>query len=55
VQHSHERVVYRRPGMRLPQHHEADMDDFHYQGGVLHCENVPAGRLADEFGTPLYV
>jgi len=31
------------------------MDDFHYQGGVLHCENVPAGRLADEFGTPLYV
>lgn len=31
------------------------MDDFHYQSGVLHCEDVPTGRLAEEFGTPLYV
>jgi diaminopimelate decarboxylase len=31
------------------------MDHFNYQNGELHCENVPAERIAQEFGTPTYV
>lgn len=31
------------------------MDHFHYRDDVLYCEDVPAGRLAEQFGTPLYV
>ncbi|MFI5378158.1 MAG: diaminopimelate decarboxylase [Tepidisphaerales bacterium] len=31
------------------------MDFFNYRNGELHCEEVPAGKLAAEFGTPLYV
>jgi len=31
------------------------MDEFRYRDGRLYCEDVPAGRLAEEFGTPLYV
>lgn len=31
------------------------MDEFHYRDGVLWCESAPASKLADEFGTPLYV
>ena len=31
------------------------MDLFDYRAGVLHCEDVPAPRIADEFGTPTYV
>lgn len=31
------------------------MDFFNYKNGELYCEDVPATRLADEFGTPLYV
>ena len=31
------------------------MDFFNYRNGELHCEAVPAGKLAAEFGTPLYV
>lgn len=31
------------------------MKPFHYRGGELWCEEVPLQRLAEEFGTPLYV
>ena len=31
------------------------MNAFHYQAGQLHCEAVPLTRLAEKFGTPLYV
>ncbi len=31
------------------------MHDFHFSGGELHCEDVPVARLADRFGTPLWV
>lgn len=30
-------------------------DQFAYRDGHLFCEDVPAGRLAEELGTPLYV
>ncbi|UHL63665.1 diaminopimelate decarboxylase [Paralcaligenes sp. KSB-10] len=29
--------------------------DFQFQNGVLHAESVPLTKLAQEFGTPLYV
>src|SRR5438105_8909822 len=28
---------------------------FHYHDGKLHCEDVDLARVAEEFGTPLYV
>jgi diaminopimelate decarboxylase len=28
---------------------------FHYRGGRLYCEDVDLARVADKFGTPLYV
>jgi diaminopimelate decarboxylase len=31
------------------------MNGFQYKGGQLHCEAVPLARLAEKFGTPLYV
>ena len=31
------------------------MDFFRYRDGELYCEDVPAARLAGQFGTPLYV
>ena len=31
------------------------MDHFHYRDGVLHCENVPLTRIAEEIGSPVYV
>ena len=31
------------------------MDSFHYQDGNLHCEQVPAARIAEELGTPVYI
>lgn len=31
------------------------MDDFAPQNGVLHAEDVPLTRIADEVGTPVYV
>lgn len=31
------------------------MPDFHYQAGELYCEQVPVAKLAEEFGTPLWV
>ncbi len=31
------------------------MHSFHYRHGTLHCEEVDLGRVAQEFGTPLYV
>ena len=31
------------------------MNAFQYRRGELHCEGVPLRRLAEEFGTPLYV
>jgi diaminopimelate decarboxylase len=31
------------------------MHSFHYHEGELHCEEVTLSRLAEEFGTPLYV
>ncbi len=31
------------------------MHSFHYRDGRLHCEDVDLARVAEEFGTPLYV
>ncbi len=31
------------------------MHSFHYRDGELHCEEVPLSRVANQFGTPLYV
>ncbi|MFO0959220.1 MAG: diaminopimelate decarboxylase [Isosphaeraceae bacterium] len=31
------------------------MDPFHYDQGQLYCEQVPIARLAEQYGTPLYV
>jgi len=31
------------------------MDYFHYQDNELFCEEVPVAKLAEEFGTPLWV
>jgi diaminopimelate decarboxylase len=31
------------------------MDFFNYKNGQLYCENVPAEKIAAEFGTPTYV
>lgn len=31
------------------------MNDFHSQNGELYCEGVPVARLAEEYGTPLWV
>src|SRR5256885_2320931 len=31
------------------------MDFFNYKNGELHCEDVPAERIAGEVGTPAYV
>src|SRR5207302_8127612 len=31
------------------------MHSFHYRDGKLHCEDVDLARVAQEFGTPLYV
>ena len=31
------------------------MDFFNYKNNELHCENVPASRIAAEVGTPVYI
>src|SRR5436190_13712007 len=31
------------------------MHSFRYRNGQLHCEDVDLGRVAEKFGTPLYV
>ena len=31
------------------------MDEFHYEGGDLRCEEVPLSEIAGSVGTPLYV
>ncbi len=31
------------------------MDEFHYEGGVLRCEDVPLSEIAQDAGTPTYV
>jgi diaminopimelate decarboxylase len=31
------------------------MPDFHYVNGELYCEQVPVAKLAEEFGSPLWV
>ena len=31
------------------------MHSFHYRDGKLYCEEVDLGRVAQEFGTPLYI
>src|SRR5271165_3146601 len=31
------------------------MDYFHYQNGLLNCEELPIPALAEKYGTPLYV
>ncbi|HEV8619137.1 MAG TPA: diaminopimelate decarboxylase [Candidatus Udaeobacter sp.] len=31
------------------------MHFFHYRGGRLYCEDVDLARIADEFGTPLFI
>ena len=32
-----------------------NMDFFNYKNNELHCENVPAARIATEVGAPIYV
>lgn len=31
------------------------MDHFEYRGGVMHAEDIPLPRIAEEVGTPVYV
>ena len=31
------------------------MDNFEYRNGRLHCEEVALNRIAEQYGTPLYV
>jgi diaminopimelate decarboxylase len=31
------------------------LDEFHYEGGVLRCEDVPLSEIAQDAGTPTYV
>ena len=31
------------------------MNSFNYQNGVLHAENLPLNKIANDFGTPCYV
>jgi diaminopimelate decarboxylase len=31
------------------------LDEFHYEGGGLYCEEVPLSEIARDVGTPLYV
>src|SRR5437660_12278095 len=31
------------------------MDHFTYKNRILHCEGVPLRKLAEKYGTPLYV
>ena len=31
------------------------MDHFNFQGGILHCEDVPLPAIAEAVGTPVYV
>ena len=31
------------------------MSQFLYRDGMLHAENVPLARVAEQFGTPCYV
>lgn len=38
---------------RLPL--QKNVHSFHYRDGKLHCEDVDLARVAQEFGTPLYV
>ena len=30
-------------------------EHFAYRGDRLYCEDLPVGKLADDFGTPLYI
>jgi diaminopimelate decarboxylase len=45
------RVLRARQVRRL----NSDMDHFHYENGILHCEDVPVRALAEKYGTPLFV
>jgi diaminopimelate decarboxylase len=38
-----------------PPLHFCAMHSFHYRDGELYCEEVALARVAEEFGTPLYV
>ncbi|MFH0922183.1 MAG: diaminopimelate decarboxylase [Fibrobacterota bacterium] len=31
------------------------MNEFQYQNNILHCEDIPVRRLAEKYGTPLYI
>src|SRR4051812_41336991 len=31
------------------------MDHFTYKNRILHCEEVPVRKLAEKYGTPLYI
>src|SRR5688500_12379908 len=39
----------------VPHDNHRAMDFFNYRDGQLHCEAVPASRIAAEVGTPVYV
>jgi len=31
------------------------MDHFHYRNRLLYCEEIPVSKLADQYGTPLFI
>ena len=31
------------------------MNYFDYQAGTLHAENVPVDKIAEQYGTPVYI
>jgi diaminopimelate decarboxylase len=44
-----------RFALRTAKRLESYVHFFHYRDGRLYCEDVDLARMADEFGTPLYV
>lgn len=43
------------PRIANPIDSDTTMSHFHYAARELHCESVPVSKIADEFGTPLWV
>src|ERR687893_722367 len=44
-----------REGARGGEEGGRPLDEFHYEAGVLRCEDVPLSEIAGEAGTPAYV
>src|SRR4029453_19648217 len=48
--------IYRAENIARPCYARRDvLDDFHYEGGGLLCEDVPLSEIAAAAGTPTYV